>query len=210
MKVQELHDGLARAVEAAKPAEEFCLRMVEQQWWSCMTKAEWSGWMQAIGALIAILASVLIVSFQMNSAERIKQAAAARRVLSLVAGLNAALDPILALDPAKPLVGDSLCTSAMLVNEWVADARSIAYEDLSLEWMASLQLLRSIGIAIGQELEKAQSYLRMPGISREFNIATVRDLLKILDSRKAELQAQILILRSHIHRPSKRLQAGPK
>ena len=42
---------------------EFCLFFVD--WWPlCMTKAEWSGWVQAIGSVAAILASAAIVLIQ--------------------------------------------------------------------------------------------------------------------------------------------------
>ena len=45
------------------PATEYCLFWID--WWPlCMTKAEWSGWMQAIGAVVAILASAGFVRWQ--------------------------------------------------------------------------------------------------------------------------------------------------
>ncbi len=40
-------------------ADEYCLLGV-QHWSTCMTKAEWSGWMQAIFSVVAILAAFVI------------------------------------------------------------------------------------------------------------------------------------------------------
>lgn len=39
-----------------KGADEFCLLGI-QHWSTCMTKSEWSGWMQAVFSVVAILAS---------------------------------------------------------------------------------------------------------------------------------------------------------
>jgi len=45
------------------PTPEYCLLAIN--WWPlCMTKAEWSGWMQAIGAVVAIFASAAYVRWQ--------------------------------------------------------------------------------------------------------------------------------------------------
>ena len=46
------------------PVEEYCLLMLPQTWWSCMPKAEWSGWVQAVGSILAILVSVALVQWQ--------------------------------------------------------------------------------------------------------------------------------------------------
>lgn len=62
MDTSQLIEGLARAVEMANPAQEYCFLGI-QHWSMCMTKAEWSGWMQAIGAVAAIL----IVWWQTNT-----------------------------------------------------------------------------------------------------------------------------------------------
>lgn len=41
------------------PSVEYCLFCV-QHWSMCMTKAEWSGWMQAIGAVAALLIAIAV------------------------------------------------------------------------------------------------------------------------------------------------------
>jgi hypothetical protein len=63
MEAIEIYNGMARAVEAAKPAQEYCLLWIPH-WSACMTKAEWSGWMQAIGSVLAIYVAVRIANRQ--------------------------------------------------------------------------------------------------------------------------------------------------
>lgn len=54
MDANQLAEAIARAVELAKPATEYCFLWID--WWPmCMTKPEWSGWMQVAGAFIAIM-----------------------------------------------------------------------------------------------------------------------------------------------------------
>lgn len=63
MDSNQLAEALARAVEAAKPAAEYCLLAKQDHWWTvCMTKAEWSGWMQAIGSMVALFIAIWIPS----------------------------------------------------------------------------------------------------------------------------------------------------
>lgn len=69
MDTNQLAEALARAVEAAKPAAEYCLLATQDHWWTvCMTKAEWSGWMQAIGAVIALGVAMSLPYIQARSA----------------------------------------------------------------------------------------------------------------------------------------------
>lgn len=67
METDQLIKALARAVESAKPAQEYCFFWID--WWAtCMTKAEWSGWMQAIGAVLAIGFSGAVAAMQIRAA----------------------------------------------------------------------------------------------------------------------------------------------
>lgn len=62
MNEDQLVAAIARAVEAAKPAQEYCFLWIN--WWAtCMTKAEWSGWMQAIGAIIGLITAITLPFF---------------------------------------------------------------------------------------------------------------------------------------------------
>lgn len=67
METNQLIEALARAVELAKPAQEYCFLWID--WWAtCMTKAEWSGWMQAIGAALALVVAIALPYIQARHA----------------------------------------------------------------------------------------------------------------------------------------------
>lgn len=66
MNADQVIEGIGKAVEAAKPAQEYCL-FYWNDWPMCMTKAEWAGWMQAGGALLAIVATWYITSAQQRA-----------------------------------------------------------------------------------------------------------------------------------------------
>lgn len=58
MNADQVIEGIGRAVAAANPAQEYCL-FYWNVWPMCMTKAEWAGWMQAIGVLATIFSLTL-------------------------------------------------------------------------------------------------------------------------------------------------------
>lgn len=67
MESNQLIEAFARAVESAKPAQEYCFLWID--WWAtCMTKAEWSGWMQAIGAALALVVAIALPYIQARHA----------------------------------------------------------------------------------------------------------------------------------------------
>lgn len=69
MKASQLAESIERAVEAAKLPQEYCLLYIDS-WATCMTKAEWSGWMQAIGAVFAILCAIGVAAWQVTAEAR--------------------------------------------------------------------------------------------------------------------------------------------
>ena len=69
-----------------------------QQWWSCMTKDDWSGWMQAIFSVLAILAAVLISTQQRRQAVK---DAHEKQISLMRACLHAVLDARTALNDVK-------------------------------------------------------------------------------------------------------------
>lgn len=67
METNQLVENMARAIESAKPAQEYCF--LWNDWWaSCMTKAEWSGWMQAFGAALALVVAIALPYIQARNA----------------------------------------------------------------------------------------------------------------------------------------------
>lgn len=58
MDVNQLIDGIGAATAAAKPVQEYCLLFIN--WWPmCMTKSEWSGWVQSFGVVFALGAPLI-------------------------------------------------------------------------------------------------------------------------------------------------------
>lgn len=90
MNADQVIQGIGDAVAAAKPAQEYCF-LGCQHWSMCMTKSEWSGWMQAISSVVAICASALL-AWWFSRAELRRQHEKNRRVAE-VAALN--LVPVL-------------------------------------------------------------------------------------------------------------------
>lgn len=68
------------------PTPEYCLFWVD--WWPiCMTKGEWSGWVQAVGSVIAIMAAAGAVWWQVHTQHRLtslERIAEAVRLLTIV------------------------------------------------------------------------------------------------------------------------------
>lgn len=55
MNADQVIEGIGNVVAAAKPAQEYCFLWID--WWPmCLTKSEWSGWVQSIGVLVAMCA----------------------------------------------------------------------------------------------------------------------------------------------------------
>jgi len=77
MNTNQLLSELARAVEATKPAQEYCFLWIDS-WPTCMTKSEWSGWMQAFGSVAAIVGSVLLTERQIRHDREATELAAQR------------------------------------------------------------------------------------------------------------------------------------
>lgn len=59
MDANQLAEGIARAVKVAEPAQEYCFLWIDH-WSMCMTKAEWSGWMQAVGSIVALIVAIYL------------------------------------------------------------------------------------------------------------------------------------------------------
>lgn len=69
MESNQQVEAFARVVQSAGPAQEYCFLWID--WWAtCMTKAEWSGWMQAIGSVAAILCAVGVAAWQLRAEAR--------------------------------------------------------------------------------------------------------------------------------------------
>lgn len=73
MDKSNLIDGGSATVMTPNPAQEYCLFFLNQ-WPTCMTKSEWSGWAQAVFSVLAIIAAILIARAQHNADKRQREA----------------------------------------------------------------------------------------------------------------------------------------
>ena len=85
MNADQVIEGIGKVVAAAKPAQEYCLLWSDYWWWMCMTKAEWSGWAQAIGSIVALLMAAALPYIQGNYRRARTYVAANNALLQLVA-----------------------------------------------------------------------------------------------------------------------------
>ncbi|WP_431263344.1 hypothetical protein ACQ859_25730 [Roseateles chitinivorans] len=63
---------------------QFCLLAIDH-WAMCMTKAEWSGWVQAIGSIAAIAAGSIGIAWQVQRQSRLATDLERRNAESLTA-----------------------------------------------------------------------------------------------------------------------------
>lgn len=93
MDANQLIKELGDAVAAAKSPQEYCFLWID--WWpTCMTKAEWSGWMQAIGSAIALMVAIGIGLHQAKEGRRVTQEAAWRAEWQVSANAYAILTSV--------------------------------------------------------------------------------------------------------------------
>lgn len=96
-------DNIGRLIENLRqtPAPEYCFLWID--WWPmCMTKAEWSGWVQAIGSIAAILVAVKVASQQHERAVQAKRDEEADRIearAQLLLGIASEADAAVSLQP---------------------------------------------------------------------------------------------------------------
>ena len=87
---------MLQLVPAPPPPPEYCLLWADRwwpladPWWLCMQKAEWSGWAQAIGALIALAVAIAIPAKARLDARRDAKEA----VLAFMARVTLALEDL--------------------------------------------------------------------------------------------------------------------
>jgi hypothetical protein len=71
-------DVTATNLPAQIAPAEYCFLLIDH-WSTCMTKGEWSGWVQGVGTILAIMGSAALVYWQVNKQHELMLAAEARR-----------------------------------------------------------------------------------------------------------------------------------
>lgn len=110
-----------------------------QQWWSCMSKAEWAGWMQAIFSVIAILVSAFISMWIVQQDKNNKRLESLCGAVMLAENLYTATYRALNINSHKDF--GSLIA---LFEDSVDQATSIRGEFLPMDARVALNGLRAI------------------------------------------------------------------
>ncbi|CAN7340208.1 hypothetical protein LJR074_001932 [Acidovorax sp. LjRoot74] len=142
MDVNQTVGTLADAASAAQPPQEYCFLWID--WWAtCMSKAEWSGWMQAVFSVVAILASALIVRYQMRHQELMVKRSAISRIRTFIAFLSSYADRFVNVQDFNEI---EMKRQAALLNEQITLAATIPAELLKIEWIGAFEGARAIAV----------------------------------------------------------------
>lgn len=88
MNADQVIEGVGKAVAAAKPAQEYCFLWIDH-WSTCMTKNEWSGWMQAFGVVFTVASGIWLLNRQLNVERKLQRNRAAALLNTFGGALNA-------------------------------------------------------------------------------------------------------------------------
>lgn len=138
MNADQIIQGIGKAVVATKPADEFCLFKIDSLF-TCMTKAEWSGWMQAIFSVIAILVSSFISMWIVRQDKNNRRLESLCGAVMLAENLYTATNKALNINSPKEF--GSLIA---LFEDTVDQAISIRGEFLPIDARVALNGLRAI------------------------------------------------------------------
>lgn len=140
MGVNLLFEGLARAVEMANPAQEYCFLRI-QHWSMCMTKAEWSGWMQVLGTIAAIFGAFYLSRLQeKNNLKRLRKTSALK-IMVFVANISACAH---AIKKAEKIDRFEIKRQQAVVREHLSVALNIQADLLESRWYLAFEKSRII------------------------------------------------------------------
>lgn len=109
---------------------EYCFLLI-QHWSTCMTKSEWSGWMQAAGAIFALALAILLPVVQSWRRDRITRKAHLQTI-AMDVRINERQASVYLTDHVKlpayrlPLYGAKLALPALLAEGTLSTAQSTA------------------------------------------------------------------------------------
>lgn len=118
-----------------------------------MTKSEWSGWAQAIGAVIAILGAVGIAWWQARSNLLHQQWLMVSLSRTAAGSLAAVIEDVLSRG-GRPIV--VLEARRRAAEQVVSDFRAIRIETLALRWTEAVVALRAIAIQVEGAIRSAE------------------------------------------------------
>ena len=130
--------------------QDYCFLWINH-WSTCMTKSEWSSWIQAIGSISAILLSVIIVKWQDNKSRRSHEKIANQKAIEFIEDLKSTHLKFAGLPYIAPdiihtyrSVLNALVNDAVIIKtEYLSDERSGAIKSMKLFCVEFLQILSS-------------------------------------------------------------------
>ena len=130
--------------------QEYCMFWTNW-WWLCMTKAEWAGWVQAVGSIAAIMAGVAVVHWQLQRQQhqqRVDQTRKYRLIAGHIFAMRGALTRILDLPkehwatPLKKFQAHSAELDTFHANdvpEYIISATIVQIRIRSIQVVAAVQ-----------------------------------------------------------------------
>ena len=110
-----------------------------------MTKAEWSGWMQAIFSVIAIFMSAVLLRHQLRHSELAVKRAAVSRIRTFVAFLASYAERFTETADFNSV---EMKRQAALLQSQINLAANIQADLLNLKWIAALESARAVAIQL--------------------------------------------------------------
>ena len=141
---------------------EICLlwgNLQVQQWWSCMTKAEWAGWAQVLGAVLAIRGASKIAAKQFMNSEIVKEEGASRQLMHFFGQLHLFYEQWGEVEKSidkRKLSEITLVNVRSVLQETLSIARGISLENLSAEWSTVCIFSRATTVQIVVAIEQME------------------------------------------------------
>lgn len=141
MALIEVTKEVAKAAKTfISNSQEYCFLFID--WWPlCMTKSEWSGWMQAIGGVASIIGAFLIASRQHSNQINLAKSVSVGRIRAFVASVSASVELLRDSEEVNPL---EMQRQHSIIDVTLSSGSTISAEHLDVEWVGALEVARGI------------------------------------------------------------------
>lgn len=199
MDTNQLIKAIGEASANTKPAQEYCLFWLD--WWPmCMTKSEWSGWVQAFGSIFAIFAVFLLAYYQFAQQRRLAAKSAHTIFTKVMAGL-VAFKHALNNDyfDGRDLFYVRLQRS--LLEDHLSICKGIAFQDIGIGYKELLLATRATLIQLMLALDEADSEAIEFGngeklLSESSNSLMIEKLHVIMEKHEKSIEMAAEIVKS--------------
>ena len=124
------------------------------------TSQDLASWVQAVGAVAAILGALWIASSQERAQNLKTKQAAVKKARSALAGVEFVAEQVL---ERRTSIRSDVVSLRMLAGEYLEVARSVDAEALSLEWITQIYGLRVAAVRLFAALQKFEDSPVRPG-----------------------------------------------